>query len=217
VPIFRLVLTSLLLTIGMSVQSGAWELEKEGDGIKVYTMARADSDFKAFRAEMRVAYPLRQVAVQLLDVEAMVDWLHDCSESELISRTEDDEFIVYQKTDAPWPVSDRDYVFKAKVAQDQVSKIVEMRFSALVEAGQATDQDCVQVTEMKGYWRMTPEPSGVTLVEYETHADPGGQLPAWLANSFVVDQPWHTFKNLRERLVHSHPPSDSVMPHIKNP
>ena len=44
---------------------------------------------------------------------------------------------------------------------------------------------------------MTPEGEGRIRVVYELHAEPGGQVPAWLANSFVIDAPYNTLLLLR--------------------
>jgi len=63
-----------------------------------------------------------------------------------------------------------------------------------------SDEDCVPVTKLRGFWRFTLKQDGVIYVEYETHADPGGDLPSWLANSFVVGQPLGSLENLRKRV-----------------
>jgi hypothetical protein len=177
----------------------AWDLEVERDGIKVYTEEIQGSSFKAFRGEMILQASLKEISAQLMDVEAMKDWLHDCSKSELVSRIEGREFIVYQETEAPWPVSNRDYLLHSKIEQDLQTKVILMSFTALVDDGKQSDE-CVRVTELSGFWRLTPRPEGQVYVEYETHADPAGALPAWLANSFVVDQPLNTLKNLAARI-----------------
>ena len=36
------------------------------------------------------------------------------------------------------------------------------------------------------------------MVEYQAHVEPGGSMPAWLANKFVVDAPFETIRDLRE-------------------
>ena len=46
-------------------------------------------------------------------------------------------------------------------------------------------------------WTVTPEAEGRTRVVFEMHLEPGGGIPAWLANSRVVDSPFETLKNLR--------------------
>ena len=37
-------------------------------------------------------------------------------------------------------------------------------------------------------------------VTYEVHTEPGGSVPSWLANSFVVDAPLQTLRGLRLRM-----------------
>ena len=46
----------------------------------------------------------------------------------------------------------------------------------------------------------TPLANGQVEVVYEAHADPGGGLPSWLVNSFVVDAPLNTLRGLREKI-----------------
>ena len=76
---------------------------------------------------------------------------------------------------------------------------VLMTFEAEIQASE-NNEDCVPVTQLKGYWRFTPKSLNRVLIEYETSADPAGDLPAWLANSFVVDQPYGTLKKLKQRV-----------------
>jgi len=183
----------------LATSSFAWDLEVESDGIKVYTQEIPGSSFKAFRGDMTLQTSLKSLAAHLMDAESMDDWLHDCSKSELVSRLDGNEFIVYQEAHAPWPVSNRDYLLHSKIEQEPQTKVVLMSFTAVVE-GDTTGDECVRVTELNGFWRLTPLSNGYVYIEYETHADPGGALPAWLANSFVVDQPLNTLRNLAARV-----------------
>lgn len=208
-------LAALIFCIATSSVFG-WTLETEQEGIKVYTDEIEGSSFKAFRGETTVSASLKQVAAQLMDVEAMRDWLHDCAESELVTRLEGQEFIIYQKTSAPWPVDDRDYLLHSKISQHPESHVVEMNFTALTEGG-ATDDECVRVTQLTGFWRLTPQGPGQVYIEYETHADPAGNLPAWLANSFVVEQPLNTLKNLKQRIGGPSSVEDADLAFIEEP
>jgi hypothetical protein len=58
-------------------------------------------------------------------------------------------------------------------------------------------QGFVRVSRVKGFWQLKPYEGGVEVV-YQVHSDPGGSVPAWLANSFVVDAPFNTLINLRK-------------------
>ena len=188
--------SSLLLSIS-SIH--AWELEKNDDGIKVFTNEIEGSDFKAFRGEMRIAAQLSDTLMVIKNVESMDDWLHECIKSQIVEQVSENEIIVYQETSAPWPVTNRNFVLKMKVDQTNPNKAV-VRFSALVEPD-VPDQDCVRVTELNGSWTLAQETPTLLHIVYETSADPAGDVPAWLANAFVVDQPFNTLKNLRS-IVH---------------
>ena len=63
----------------------------------------------------------------------------------------------------------------------------------------AEEDDYVRMTVAKGYWILTPTQEG-TNIEYSFLADPAGNIPAWLANQVIVDNPLKTIKGLREYL-----------------
>ena len=188
----------LLLT---STACFAWDLELDDDGIKVFTQEIEGSDFKAFKGEMDAQAHLDEVLAVIRDVESMDEWLHECSASKIMETTSDDEMIVYQETSAPWPVSDRNFVLKMKVNREDDGRSAMVNFTALVEP-EVSNDDCVRVTELNGSWTLTQTDDQTLNVIYQTSADPAGDIPSWLANAFVVDQPYNTLKNLRER-VHS--------------
>lgn len=56
----------------------------------------------------------------------------------------------------------------------------------------------VRVTRVDGFWQFTPL-DDKTEVTYQVHMDPGGSVPSWLANKFVVEAPFNTLRALRER------------------
>lgn len=209
-------ITITLLSLLLPIVAFSWELEKDDKGIKVYTQSMSDSSFKAFRGEMYVQAPLKKILSNHLDAESMTEWLQDCTKSELISKINDQEFIVYQRTQAPWPVSDRDYVMKAKISQDETTFVVTMDFEATTDAAKH-DDECVQVTKLVGFWRFTPSPPDGIFIEYETHADPSGSIPSWLANQFVVDQPYGTLTKLRDRITNSTNDLSAEISFIKEP
>jgi hypothetical protein len=42
---------------------------------------------------------------------------------------------------------------------------------------------------------------GNIKVQFQYFADPGGKIPAWLINTFVVKNPYKTLTNLRRLLM----------------
>ena len=60
-------------------------------------------------------------------------------------------------------------------------------------------QGFVRVAEVQGYWKLVPKGPNSTEVTYQVHTEPGGSVPSWLANKFVVDAPFNTLKALKAR------------------
>lgn len=58
----------------------------------------------------------------------------------------------------------------------------------------------VRVSKVDGLWSLTPKAVGEIEVVYQVHGEPGGSVPSWLANSFVVDAPFNTLKALRKQV-----------------
>ncbi|MGH8352275.1 MAG: START domain-containing protein, partial [Pseudomonas sp.] len=52
---------------------------------------------------------------------------------------------------------------------------------------------------VEGLWKLVPMGGGEVEVTYQVHSEPGGSVPSWLANSFVVDAPYNTLAALRAR------------------
>ncbi len=197
-PLALAFMVVLLLTGASAAAEEDWTLRKDNNGIRIYTKPVEGSDFHAFRGEARVDSSLSALLAVHADVEYVTEWLKDCKVSELLTDFSPDGFYVYFQTRSPWPVKDRDYVLRYVIDQDPDTHAVKISFEAEVGLHPETDE-CVRLTELSGYWKMTPVAPGKTDVVYEVAADPGGAVPAWLANRFVVDQPYHSLKRLRER------------------
>ena len=44
------------------------------------------------------------------------------------------------------------------------------------------------MAKSEGFWEVTPAGENRTHVVYESHADPGGRVPSWIANPMLGDQ-----------------------------
>jgi len=50
-------------------------------------------------------------------------------------------------------------------------------------------------------WYVTMPTTKTISIVYTFEADPGGNLPAWLVNSFADKAPYESFKKLSQRLT----------------
>lgn len=201
---FQWLLASILMGC-CSPSLWAWSLVKEDtrNHIRIYTQDVDYSDMKAYRGEMRIRSTLSAPIALLQDNAVAAQWMHNCAVLELIEEINDSERLMYMISTAPWPVKDRDSIVHTRVTQDELNFSVRVDVVARDDVFSA-NTEYVRVNHMHGYWAFTPLGDGYLDVVYEAHADPAGAIPAWLANSVVVDVPYHTLRGMRRMLQQSH-------------
>lgn len=173
-----------------------WDLRRERDGIEVYTAPVEDSGFNAFRAVTELCVDVPELVALIHDVDSFPEWLADTEEAELLERT--DEWQRHHVvSDTPWPLDSRDMVYEIQVLDDPDADPVRVAVTGLPDA-EPRAEGAVRLDRARGGWRLRPR-NGRTEVEFEMHVEPGGPVPAWLANIGLVDNPFETFAALRER------------------
>lgn len=183
----------LPLSIGILSE---WELEVDEEGIKVYTKSVSGSSLKAFKGITEMNYSLNQVKSVIENVAQSIEWLPDCEQVRLEYR-DGNKWVQYVESYAPFPVSNRDgYYQYVKSETDQSIRIV---IHAVPEYKPEID-GIVRIPKADGFWLLEKISSNRTKVVYQFHADPGGNVPGWLANSTVTETPFETLQNLREYL-----------------
>lgn len=186
----------LLGTAATLLVPADWQLVKNKNNIKVYTRTVAGNSLKDFKGITEIGVSPDKVAAQIEDVASYKKWMHAVIESKKVSTISGTEFIEYLVIDAPWPATDRDAYIRSTSTKNADGSI-QFSFSAVPDFGKKTDK--VRIPELTGYWKIVPTSSG-SSVEYMAHSDPGGSLPDWIVNSFVVDNPFNSLQNLQNRL-----------------
>lgn len=188
-----------LLIFFSSPSEASWELRKDKEQIKVYTKEVAGSSFKAYKGITSYQTKMSTIIAVFMDVPKLVEWFPRAAESKLLEKPKPNKNVYYLTSDAPWPVSDRDGIYSSEFIQDPVTKIVTVKVGCHPDLLPEKD-GIVRIKQTTGYWKFTPKGDGMIEVIYENHAEPGGNIPAWLANSSTVDIPFNSLKNLRKRL-----------------
>ena len=182
----------------MAGSEPAWKLEKEADGIKVYLAKAKDQKLKQFKVEAFVNAKPELVAAAVIDIDNNYTWFSNVEKAQLIKRITKDEFVFSQVIEVPFPFDNRQVVEHCKttyLANGVIRIDLKEKNDAL-----PLDDRYVRMALSRGYWVLTPQNQG-TLVEYSFLADPSGNIPAWLANQFIVDSPFKTIKGLRAYLA----------------
>jgi len=193
-----IILFFIISTFGLRADNfqSAFTLELDKDNIKVYTRVHEGATLKEFKGVVTIRTSLSSLVALMDDTDSYTNWMHDCIKSTLVDHPNPSERTTYIINDAPWPVSQRDMFIYSRTTQNKKTKIVTIALE-----GRSTFRPevkgYVRVTTLKGSWKFTPLEKGLVEITYQVYSDPGGSLPPILANSTVVDIPYHTLKNMR--------------------
>ncbi len=192
-PLRSILALTLLAATGLA-QADDWQLAKQEDGIQVYTRAVAGSKYKAYRGVVQIKADPATIARLQDDPAGSCKWIFRCQSLQVLKR-QDNQAWTYMRIDMPWPVTARDvvlHVTEQKTPDGGFTRTLEG-----VPDYRPPADGYVRVASFQGQWRVVPKNGGAE-VTYEAQSEPGGSVPSWLANSFVVDAPLNTLKGLRQ-------------------
>ncbi|MNZ60189.1 START domain protein [compost metagenome] len=152
------------------------------------------SKYKSFRGVIDIKADVQTLNDLQENLRVACKWLYACKELRLLKNDGDDTWV-YMTLDLPWPVIPRDMVIHVNTQRSADGVLI--RNLNAVPGYLPPVQGQVRVPELIGQWKMAPRSNGTTEVTYQMRGDPGGSVPPWLSNSFVVDAPMETLRTLR--------------------
>ncbi|MEO6613669.1 MAG: START domain-containing protein [Chitinophagaceae bacterium] len=176
-----------------------WSLEKDNKGIKVFTSSVANSSYKAIKVECTLPGTYSKLLSILSNVSDFSDWIYNTKLTKLVRKNSAADFTYYSETHLPWPMANRDVVIHVQVKTDSLPNF-------MVIAGSDVTNEVVEiptrvrVKHYKSYWKVSMPTATTIKIFYMLELDPGGSIPAWIANMFVDKGPYETFVNLAEQL-----------------
>ncbi len=192
-------LTVFLIVIGTNLGAQEeWRMVKNSDGIRVFTRPLADSSLDEFKGVAMINASLEVVAELIRDVNAQPEWMADCIEARVVKKYSDEDMLVYNVTRAPWPVSNRDVVVRSRGRVDPKSGKVSITFKAVDEPSVPKKSGHVRITDLLGQWHLKKEGDDKTSVVYIIRANPGGSIPASIANMTSKNIPHRTLLNMKK-------------------
>lgn len=180
-----------------------WRLVKDKNGIKVYMRHTDDSPIKTFRGVMAfdVENPSSLIAL-FNDYDAMPRWAHFISAADGISMKSPLDRNLRFLTALPWPLSDREALVHATVKQDPRTYDVYITLENAPDLLPPNPR-FVRFPWFRGRFDFKVLTAGRVEATYEVEIDPGGYIPAWMANILAQDAPYFTLDKLRR--IHQRP------------
>jgi hypothetical protein len=179
---------------------GTWEVITREKGVVVSEKTFKDRDLPIFRGVGYIDAHILDILAVLNDTTRATEWMHNCADAVLIKAKGDYERIVYNRTDAPWPVDDRDVVVNSTVKIDANAGTVVVRFKGISSSFRNGLSGVVRMPKLAGHYRFKVISPTRTKIEYLVDADPGGWIPDWLIASTSKNIPLNTILNLRKQV-----------------
>jgi hypothetical protein len=178
---------------------GTWKQIDDDDGIKTWRLEIPGVELPGFRGETVIAAPAEQIVTQLKQVEHHTEWMKNCAESKTLKKFDDDHSIVYNRTDVPWPIWDRDAILDTQFtyAGDQIT----LAFKNTDPQLYPLPSKVVRMPRLVGGYVLTKLGPDKTRVRYTVEVDIGGSVPTWLATRVAKEMPYETLKRLRARVT----------------
>jgi hypothetical protein len=165
--------------------SGAhqWKLEREKNGIKIYSLKAPGSCLKDWKAVRRLKTTLNGAvaAMATTATEDCSEFSPNCVSVQAIQRWSPRDLtgIHLYRIKFPSPLSPRELLIKTQASQDPQSKSVVVVFSARPD-DLPRNNCCFRITEYQNAWRFTPLENGEAEVELLVHMDQG--IPYFVIN-----------------------------------
>src|ERR1700744_3535066 len=187
-----------------------WKLQKDKDGIKVYSAAVPDSKIRAIKVVASYEASPEEIADLVMDINTATEWVSHLKTSSLVKRVSQNELYYYAEVSLPWPVANRDFVAHLTRSEDMQTGTITIDGPAV--AGWAPEKKGTgRLNNSIGKWIIMPLDNNQVRVEYALHVDPAGSIPSWLVNMFSGETPMQIFENLRQELKRSSQRSTTAM------
>lgn len=180
------VLSTIAHFIWKSAGANQWKLEKDVDGVKVYSLKTPGETVKKYKVVGRFQSRLSPIMKVMRDPGACDDV--GCYESYIIETIEYPRYVYYTfRYPMPSPFKPREYVVLSEFHQDPKSKEIYVDYKAATHKLEPNDC-CVRVTHMHNKWRFIPLENGEVEVQLIMDHDPGGLLPYFLTNMMMSSE-----------------------------
>ena len=182
-------------TVAIATTQEEWSLDKQKNGIDIYTRPVEGSGIKEFKAVAEVDVNVEKILELLRDSSRFKTWFPNTPESKLLAR-DGDVAYQYSVMRTPWPMDDRDNILRSVTKRDESTGVVFIELTGAPDY-YPVQKGRVRVQKAHGTWKLEPRGPDKTHVTFTMHLEPGGGIPQWLINTRIVATPFEALTNLR--------------------
>jgi hypothetical protein len=201
----RLVGVGLLCVVNVvwaqePVPETPWQETKNAEGIQVFSRHLPDDPVVQVKAVTVIDAAITRI-VDVLDNHAEhPKWVPYLKESRVLQSFSATEKLIYNHFDAPWPATDRDYVYRVHFSQNGEG-VITYTMKSEETALMPEQPGIVRAQLLEGIYTLVPTSETQTKVEFSFYADPRGHLPGWLEHIVQRNFPYNSLRGLRELMT----------------
>lgn len=176
-----------------------WKLEKDQDGVAVYSR-EASNGYIQVRVNTQVKTNPSSLIRLLDDTNAAPEWIAHCRSVEIMDWFANTKRTVRTNFSAPWPLKDRDMITSSSATIDPTDKSVVIKVS---DKGNqyATLSNYQRMRNVQGTWTTKVLEGGVLDISYQGYGEAAGSIPRWLANKLLISSSHETFSQLKKVII----------------
>jgi len=180
-------------------QDQQWQQVKDDNGIQVYTIDLPNTDIVKAKAIALINSPILRIRQELEDIASRHEWVPFLKQSKLIIVNSATKRLEYSLFSAPWPASNRDFVYSLELVKESRDELVYKMHSVKTNL-MPENKSLIRGEIFESIYTLTKINENLTRVELSYHADPKGWLPSWIVNIIQRALPYKILRNLRQRL-----------------
>jgi hypothetical protein len=172
--------TLMLLAIsGTDPDSEGWVRILSRDGIEVYNKPASDGSVSWIKGVVTDSVRMEVVGKVLLDVASYPRWMDRLEQSRIVEASSPDDYVLYNRYAAPWPLRDRDIYVRVKI----VRRLSEGKVTASITKFESSRypplEGLVRIPTMEGRLQLETIGRFRTRGEFSERVDVGGAIPDW--------------------------------------
>lgn len=191
---------ALSVFAALPAHADEWKKRSDAEGVEIYSREVPGARVHESKAVGVIDAPPRACFKLVTDFENYPRVMPYTQEAKVMAREGDKVSYFYTVIDAPL-VSLRDYTIRVvdDSAPDATGGGYRARWVIANDHGPPRRDKVVRVAANTGFWEFTPIDGGQhTRVTYQVLIDPGGSIPAWIADRANLSAMRGLFKALRK-------------------
>jgi hypothetical protein len=183
--------------------SPTWKSRGVNDGVEVFSADIPGSQVVAFRGVATIKSSIQKLVTAMYDMERKKEWMYELEEIKVLRYLNKNERIEYYHSATPWPLDDRDFVYRSKFQLKDNNRIFTLKLEGASDAKAPEKKGIVRGKLEHSSYVFTSLGNNLTKVEVEILADPKGLVPKWIVNLFQKSWPSNTIGGLRNLVTSS--------------